>query len=96
MMPWLRISAGAMVWALHFAAIYGITALACARGSAGPVPWAIGIATIVAVGLVFFLIWISFKDIGAFANWLSAAVAGLALLAIVWEAVPVLLVPACA
>ena len=96
MSTWLRISAGAIVWALHFAALYGITALACARGFAGQVPWAIGIATLVAIGLVLFVIWISFKDIGAFANWLSAAVAGLALLAIVWEAFSVLLVPACA
>ena len=95
-MLFIRMSSGAIVWAAHFAAIYGITALACARGVAGVVPWAIGIASIVAVGLLFFLLWISFKDIGAFPNWLSAAVAGLALLAIVWEAVAVLLVPVCA
>ena len=95
-MPFFRMSSGAIVWVAHFAAIYGITALACARGLPGLVPWAIGIATIIAVVLVFVLIWVAFKDIGAFANWLSAAVAGLALLAIVWQAVPVLLVPACA
>jgi hypothetical protein len=95
-MPVIRMSSGAIVWGAHFAAIYGITALACARGFPGLVPWAIGIATIIAVALVFLLIWIAYKDIGAFANWLSAAVAGLALLAIIWEAVAVLLVPACA
>jgi hypothetical protein len=89
-------SSGAIVWGAHFAAIYGITALACARGLASQVPWAIGIATIVAVGVLLFLIWISCKDLSVFANWLGAAVAGLALLAIVWEAVAVLLVPACA
>jgi hypothetical protein len=89
-------SSGAIVWGAHFAAIYGMTALACARGFPGLVLWAIGIATLIAAGLLFFLIWISFKDIGAFVNWLGAAVAGLALLAIVWEAAAVLLVPACA
>jgi hypothetical protein len=89
-------SSGAIVWGVHFAAIYGITALACARGFPALVPWAIGIATIIALGLVFLLIWAAFKDLGEFANWLSAAVAGLALLAIVWQAFPVLLVPACA
>jgi hypothetical protein len=95
-MPFIRMSSGAIVWGAHFAAIYGITALACARGFPGLVPWAIGIATLIAAGLLFFLIWISFKEIDAFANWLSGAVAGLALLAIVWEATAVLLVPACA
>jgi hypothetical protein len=95
-MLFIRMSSGAIVWAAHFMAIYGITALACARGSPGLVPWAIGIASIIAIGLVFLLIWIAFKDIGAFGNWLSAAVASLALLAIVWQAVPVLWVPACA
>jgi hypothetical protein len=95
-MPFIRMSSGAIVWGAHFAAIYGMTALACARGFPGLVPWAIGIATLIAAGLLFFLIWISFKDIDAFVNWLGATVAGLALLAIVWEAAAVLLVPACA
>jgi hypothetical protein len=95
-MPFIRMSSGAIVWGAHFGAIYGITALACARGLAGVVPWAIGIATIVAVAVLLLLIWSSFKDLGAFANWLGAAIGGLALLAIVWEAVAVLLVPACA
>jgi hypothetical protein len=95
-MLFIRMSCGAIVWAAHFMAIYGITALACARGSPSLVPWAVAIATIVAVGLLFFLIWVSFKDIGAFGNWVSVAVAGVALLAIVWETVPVLLLPACA
>jgi hypothetical protein len=95
-MPFIRMSSGAIVWGAHFAAIYGMTALACARGFPGLVLWATGIATLIAAGLLFFLIWISFKDIDAFVNWLGAAVAGLALLAIVWEAAAVLLVPACA
>ena len=44
-------SSGVVVWAVHFAMIYGSTALACARGFArrawlgvGVVAWAIGAA----------------------------------------------------
>jgi hypothetical protein len=29
----LRIAAGALVWAVHFAVIYGAAALSCARGN---------------------------------------------------------------
>ena len=42
----LRMSSGAIVWAAHFAVIYGVTALACARGNARIVPWVIGLATL--------------------------------------------------
>jgi hypothetical protein len=88
-MPFIRMSSGAIVWAAHFMAIYGITALACARGSPATVPWAIGIATALALAAIAIIVF-NFRD------WMSAAVAGLALLAIVWEAIPVLVVPACA
>jgi hypothetical protein len=37
---------GPALWALHFAALYGFTALACARGFAGAVPWVIAAATL--------------------------------------------------
>jgi hypothetical protein len=91
----LRISSGAIVWALHFAAIYGITALACARGVPATVPWVIGIATALAVAVAAACVVLGMRAAG-FAGWLTAAVAGLALIAIVWEAVPVFAVPACA
>ena len=45
----LRMTAGIIVWAVHFAAIYGYAALACARGFAVPVPAVVGIATILAL-----------------------------------------------
>jgi hypothetical protein len=91
----LRISSGAIVWSLHFAAIYGITALACARGLPTAVPWTIGIATAFAVLAAVVLIVLGVRAAG-FAGWMTAAVAGLALIAIVWEAAPVFVVPACA
>jgi hypothetical protein len=89
----LRISAGAIVWALHFAAIYGVTALACARNLPGLVPWAVGIATALAAAAAVALIAVRTPD---FAGWVASGVAALALLAILWEAASVLVVPACA
>jgi hypothetical protein len=94
-MPLIRISFGVMVWALHFGAIYGITALACARSVPQVIPWTIGIATAFAVVAAAVLIVLGLRAAG-FAGWMTAAVAGLALIAIIWEAVTVFVVPACA
>lgn len=91
----IRLSAAIAVWAVHFIAVYGLTGLACARGLPQAVPWAIGVATLLALAALAFLIWVSRKDLAVFANWMTAAVAALALLAILWETVPVLLLPAC-
>ncbi len=107
----LRILSGALIWALHFAVIYSFTALACARGfweaswlGVGVVGWAIGMATFVAV-LAVSAIGVqalrSARSRGAqenamaFVHWMTMGIAWLSLVAIVWEAVPVLLVPAC-
>ena len=38
----LRMALGVMVWAAHFAVVYGFTALACARGFASAAPWVVG------------------------------------------------------
>ena len=46
-MALLRIAFGAVVWAAHFAAIYGATGLACARGSGAGALLAVGAATLV-------------------------------------------------
>lgn len=94
-MAYLRISAGVIVWAIHFAVVYGITALACARGAAALVPWTVGGATLVAGALALVVIARGFIKRREFESWLSAALAGFALIAIVWEAIPVLLVPLC-
>lgn len=85
-----------VVWALHFAVIYGTTGLACARGAPGMVPWVIGIATLLAAAACSAIFVMHARRRGAFRHWLSAGIAAMALLAIVWEALPVLLVPACA
>ena len=99
-----------VVWATHFLTIYGFTALACARmGAAGwfdvdAVPWFVGAATLVAAAVLLVMIGLAARDgrrgasspqLSGFVHWLSAAVASLGLLAVAWEALPVLLVPVC-
>lgn len=91
----LRMSSGAIVWAMHFAAIYGITALACARGLPAVVPWAIGTATVLAFAAAVAITALGARAAG-FTGWMTAAISGLALIAMAWEAIPVFVVPACA
>jgi hypothetical protein len=90
----LRMSSGVMVWVLHFGAVYGFTGLACARGFGAAVPWTVGAATVVAAAAAIAII---VKHLSSeFTRWMTAAVACVALLAILWEALAALLVPPCA
>ena len=100
----LRLSAGVIVWAAHFGTIYGYTGLACARRfhDTGPlwiagVPWVIGVATLIAVAIMLWLIapLVRGHRRDDFVVWMSAAIAGLALIGIVYEAVPVVMLPVC-
>lgn len=91
----LWISAGVIVWALHFAAIYGFTALACARGFEGPVPSMIGIAGLVAAAIAVAIVVRGWRGRERFEHWLSASIAGFALVAIVFETIPALAVSPC-
>jgi hypothetical protein len=91
----LTISAGVIIWALHFTALYGVTALACARGWEGVVPSAIAGATALAVVAAAAVMVAGWRRRSVFEYWLSATVAGFGLIAIVYEAIPVLVVPIC-
>ena len=91
----LRLSAGPIAWAVHFAAVYGFTGVACARGLAGSVPWAIGLATLAAGAGCVALVVAGMRRRDEFESWLSASLAALALLAIAWEALTALLVRPC-
>ena len=87
----LRMSSGVIVWALHFTAAYGFTALACARGFGAAAPWAAGLATAIAAALAVAII---LKNLSPeFTRWISAGVAGAALIAILWEGFSAFLVP---
>ena len=84
-------SFGAIVWALHFGVVYGLTALACARGYGQAIPWVIGFATVVAGTTVLVAMRLAWPDRHRFEGGLMFASAGLSLVAIVWETVPLLL-----
>jgi hypothetical protein len=78
-----------IVWALHFAAIYGYTALACARGFggiAGFVAAATGVAALLALAIILTNLEREFT------RWISAALAAAALVGILWEGLTPLLV----
>lgn len=91
----LRIASGPIAWALHFAAIYGATAVACARGMPQVVPWAIGIATAVAVAACLVSLAAQWPRRAEFEWWLGMGLAGASLIAILLQASPVLVVPIC-
>jgi hypothetical protein len=85
----LRMSAGVMVWAAHFTVVYGFTALACARGFGGA-SWVVGAAT--ALAALIAVVIIAKNRHREFTRWISAAVAGAALVAILWEGITPLFV----
>lgn len=89
----LRISSGPLLWALHFAVLYGFTALACARGLAAAIPWVAGVSTLALAAAAATLMVRTSKE--QFVDWLAAALAAFSLLAMIWQALPVLLVSAC-
>jgi hypothetical protein len=91
----LRIASGPLAWILHFAVLYGVTAVACARGMPQVVPWVIGLATVAAAGACLAIVASHWTRSAEFESWLAAGLAGLALFAILFQAFPVLVVPAC-
>ncbi len=91
----LRMLAGVAIWALHFAAIYGFTAVACARRLPALVPLAVVLATLVAAGMCALIVVAELRKPEGFESWMTGGLAAIALLAIVWEAVPVVVVTPC-
>lgn len=87
---------GLVAWAAHFGAVYGLTGLACARNAPEAVPWSIGIATLAALVLIGALCVRAYRRRGRdLLDWLAGATAGLGAVAILWQALPVLMVPVC-
>jgi hypothetical protein len=99
--------AGAIIWAIHFTIFYGFTTIACARGAGnGAVPYVvaltIGIACLEAAVAVLALREYGLKpaagdqaSLMAFVGWITAAVAGMALMLMILEGLAILFVPAC-
>ncbi|MCD6680577.1 MAG: hypothetical protein LT102_07970 [Burkholderiaceae bacterium] len=91
---WL--ASGIVVWAAHFLVIYGFTALACARGFVPAIQPVIAGAGVVAVALLASIIARGWMSRAHFEHWLSAAIALLALVAVVYETIPAWTLEACA
>lgn len=96
-----------LIWAAHFFVIYVVTALACARRFAhiewmgvGVVPWSIAVATLAALAAIAAICREGMRgdfaqDSTDFARWSTVALGALSAVAIVWEAIPAFIVPAC-
>jgi hypothetical protein len=97
LVPALRVSGGALVWAVHFVVVYAFAALACAsRFDARAVPWVITAASVVAAAvLARMMLRLRGATHPAFVDWLSGVIAALAMIAVVWEAASALAAPAC-
>jgi hypothetical protein len=81
----LYLGAGVLIWAAHFAVIYGFTGLACARGWERAVPWTVGGASLVAAAAAAIVLWKGAARRADFIDFLAAGLAAFALLAILWE-----------
>ena len=101
--PTWRLFVGPVVWACHFFAIYASTAIVCARaGSGATIALAVAGATLVAAAILLWTVAATVRDRAAtasarraFIRRLTMTTAGLALVAVVFETLPLLLVPAC-
>src|SRR5436190_19613129 len=99
----LRMSAGAIIWALHFGTVYWLTAITCTFGlGEARLPWfspsagllgvtAVAFAAVLAVAVA--AVW---GGLSSIRNWMTAGVGAFAAIAIAWEGlVPALMLPAC-
>ncbi|HYE35798.1 hypothetical protein [Methylocaldum sp.] len=107
----LRMLSGVLIWGAHFGVVYIFTALACARRfqdlswlGIDIVSWTVAIATVMAIAGILVILLPAWRNLyhrspqpatPAFIDWMTVAFGGLALLAIVLEALPVMLVPIC-
>lgn len=105
-----RLCAVPSVWAIHFLAIYGFTAVACERRftiaafDVNVIAWFIGTVTLMAALMLAVTIRLTVRDarrttplpaLAKFVHWLTIASASLVLVALVWETLPILFVPIC-
>lgn len=92
-----------LIWATHFAFCYIVAAAQCTPGAwrpQGPNPWLLGGVTVLALAAC---VWCGVLAAGRlragasdFVDYVAAASAVLAFIAIGWMAIPVLLVSGCA
>ena len=102
----LLLFAGPIVWGLHFLAIYGFTGMACARPGTGPQGlglawegWVVIAASVVAAAVLVGCFRArprsNLVHNREFLRMTGLALNALALLAIVWETLAVVMLPGC-
>jgi hypothetical protein len=104
----LLIFSGPIIWAVHFVAIYGAAGVICARPAAARLQWfglhaadwSTLIASAVAIAAIGAVILHMRKTIGhakyaGLIPWITVGLGMLAIVAILWETLPILLIPAC-
>ena len=88
-----------VLWAVHFTAAYGFTALACARHLTAAIPWVVGLvslATFIALMAIALPAALRVARSSQLADFLALGLGGLAGIAVAWEASSLLGVAACA
>jgi hypothetical protein len=95
MMHPLWIAFPVLVWSLHFTVIYGFTSLACARGMANMVPWVVTVASVAAGAAMVMSLRHGMRRRDCFSGWMTAGLAAVALVAIVYESTGPYLLPIC-
>ena len=83
---------GLLIWAADFLFVYVFAALACERGFAHAVPWVSSVTAVVAAAACVVML-VAGLQAKSFIGRLAANVAGLALLAIAFIALPGVLLP---
>jgi hypothetical protein len=100
----LVLFAAPALWLVHFLLAYGLTGLICARPSTenralneSVLAWVLGAAAIIAIGMIAAIHWRTVRQARSprFVLHISAMLGLLASLAIVWETLPVFMLPAC-
>ena len=105
----LTMLAGALIWGVHFSVVYGFNAVACSRGLAatrvygiGVVPLVIGVTTAVCAVAALVTAAAAFRSAARsrsegwrFVRYTTGMIAGFALLAMAWEALPAFYLPPC-
>lgn len=103
---WRRLLAGTLpllVWSVHFAFTYGLAAAQCTPAwmrPGGPDRMLLGAVTLGAAGACAWLAWRA-RDVprradAGLVDWARLVLAVLALVAVAWTGVPLLLVAGCA
>lgn len=107
----LYLFAGPLFWAIHFIALYGFTGLVCARGwqsthwgGIGLIGWGAGGLTITILSLLLLSIarllkhplnQVQERATRQFIRWSATTLGLLAMLAMVWETIPVAVLEHC-